>query len=520
MSKEQPPVLGIRYKWVASVVLMFGIFMTLLDTTIVDITLPKMLASLNTDTYGVQWVVIAYMIGSAVAMTLVGWMGAATSYRFVYIFGLLIFVVFSAICGQANSLGMMITGRLIQGIGEGLVVPISMTYLFLVFPRHEAGLAMGIYGLGASFAPALGPTIGGFLTEHLNWRWIFYVNLPIGGFGLILAAFLLRRIKPEDEIKWPFDWIGFILLATSLGSLITFLSKGQEKGWFQSDMIVILIASWILSSIGFLIWESCRKNPVVDLRLFNNRLFSISIISLACFSLTLYAVYFLLPLYMERLREYPTLLSGLILFPGSIAMGIALIIGGILSDRMSVRTIAIVCIIAFSISCYAFGSLDLTTPKEKIIVLFVIWGIAAGPLFPALTTGGLSKLQISQVSMGSAIQNVTRLVAGSIGTSLAVTLLERRADYFYVLFSRHTEPGNMPFSVAWKKAVDWFISKGSSVAEANIQAKTLINLYITAKSYFTAYQSAFKILALFALMAIPFLLFFRASKIEKKPAVH
>jgi len=173
MSKEQPPVLGIRYKWVASVVLMFGIFMTLLDTTIVDITLPKMLASLNTDTYGVQWVVIAYMIGSAVAMTLVGWMGAATSYRFVYIFGLLIFVVFSAICGQANSLGMMITGRLIQGIGEGLVVPISMTYLFLVFPRHEAGLAMGIYGLGASFAPALGPTIGGFLTEHLNWRWIF-----------------------------------------------------------------------------------------------------------------------------------------------------------------------------------------------------------------------------------------------------------------------------------------------------------------------------------------------------------
>ncbi len=520
MSREQPPVLGIKYKWVASVVLMFGIFMTLLDTTIVDITLPKMLASLNTDTYGVQWVVIAYMIGSAVAMTLVGWIGAATSYRFVYILGMSIFVVFSAICGQANSLGMMVTGRLLQGIGEGLVVPISMTYLFLVFPKHEAGLAMGIYGLGASFAPALGPTIGGFLTEHMNWRWIFYVNLPIGAIGLTLAVFLLRRIKPDGEVKWPFDWIGFILLAISLGSLITFLSKGQEMGWLQSDMIVILIAVWILSSIAFLTLVSRRKNPVVDLSLFKNRVFGISIISLFCFSLTLYAIFFLLPLYMERLRGYPTLLSGMILFPGSIAMGIALITGGILSDKISIRGISIVCIILFSMACFAFGILDMDTPKATIIILYILWGITAGPLFPSLTTGGLSELSPTQVNMGSAMQNVTRLVAGSIGTSLAVTLLERRADYFYMFFSRHTEPGNMAFSVAWKKAVDWFISKGSSVAEANIQAKVLINLYITARSYFTAYQSAFKILALFALMAIPFLLFFRAGKIEEKPAVH
>ncbi len=460
------------------------------------------------------------MIGSAVAMTAVGWLGAATSYRLVYIAGFAIFVVCSAICGQASSLEMMVIARLLQGIGEGLVVPISMTYLFLVFPKEEAGLAMGIYGLGASFAPALGPTIGGFITEHLNWRWIFYVNLPVGVVGLAMAIALLKRIKPEGERPWPFDWVGFLLLAVSLGSLITFLSKGQEKGWLQSEMILWLMALFIFSFAAFLVWERRSSHPVINLSLFRGSVFSISVASLALFSLTLYGVYFLLPLYMERLRGYPTLTSGLILFPGSVAMGVALVIGGILTDRTNIKVMGLVCIVAFVLFSYLFGSLDLYTPKATLVGIFALWGVAAGPLFPVLTTGGLSRLADVQVNMGSAIQNVSRLVAGSIGTSLATTTLERKMAHFYTLYSSQTAPDRPLFLWALEVAERHFQATGSTPADARLQAKALFEALVQANAYSVAFQAAFKIMALIALAALPLLLFFNVSRVKKGMPVH
>ena len=516
MAKEFDPVFGISYKWIAAIIVMIGTFMTLLDTTIVDITIPKMLAALNTDTYGIQWVIIAYMIGSAVAMTAVGWLGAATSYRFVYMLGMVIFLTMSVICGQATSLTEMLIGRLIQGIGEGLIVPISMTILFLVFPKEEAGLAMGIYGLGASFAPALGPTIGGFLTEHLSWRWIFYVNVPVGLIGFLLALILLEDVKPEDEKAWPFDWVGFILLAIFLGSLITFITKGQDKGWLQSYFIITLIAISVCSLIAFLIWEHYQHYPVLDLSLFKDPIFTIGVVTLGIFSLTLYGIFYLMPLYMERLRLYPTLLSGLIMLPGSIAMGISLIIGGVLSDRIGVRPIAIICMIFYIIFSYLLSIFDLYTPKSIVLIMFVLWCIPAGPLFPTLTTGSLQNVEDKKVNMGSSIQNVTRLVCGSIGTAIATTILERRASYFFDMLSAHTNYGHMPFLLAWQKAVKGFVAKGACLSFAREQANALMDFYIKAHSYFIAYQASFKILALLALMGLPILFFFKVEKGSKK----
>ena len=513
-------VLGLDYKWVAAVTVMIGTFMTLLDTTIVDITLPKMISSLNTDTYGIQWVVISYMIGSAVAMTAVGWLGATLSYRTVYLLGFGLFVLCSALCGQASTLGFMVASRLFQGIGEGLVVPIAMTYLFLVFPKEEAGLAMGIYGLGASFAPALGPTIGGIITEHLNWRWIFYVNLPVGAVGLAMALFLLREARPEGKRSWPFDWVGFTLLATALGSLITFLSKGQEKGWLQSDMILGLVLLFVVSAAAFLLWERRCRHPVLHLGLFQERSFAISVVSLALFSLTLYGVYFLLPLYMERLREWPALTSGLILLPGSVAMGCSLIVGGVLTDRWDPRPLGMACILAFALASFLFSGLDLYTPKARVAALFVLWGVAGGPLFPVLTTGGLSRLQEADVNMGSAIQNVSRLVAGSIGTAVATTVLARKQALFENLLAARTDPSNVQLLFQWEQVRHWaeMLSQGGREAEA--VAAALFRAILQAKAGFMAFQATFQVMALMALAALPLLIFFKVGPNRGTRAVH
>ncbi len=500
------------YKWIAALVVMLGMFITLLDTTIVDVTIPKMIPALNTDIYGIQWVVIAYMVGSAIAMTIVGWFGDVTSYKFVYILGLIIFLTASAFCGQATSLGEMIVERLIQGIGEGFIVPISMTILLLSFPKEEAGLAMGIYGLGASFAPALGPTIGGLLTEYLNWRWIFYVNIPVGIIAFLLATFLLEEHKPKGSESQDFDWLGFLLLATFLGSLITFLTKGQEKGWLFSDFIIWMMLIAIFSGVLFVIWQFVCKHPIWDLKLFKYRLFTIGTAGRFIFGGAMYGSFYLMPLYMESLRGYTTLLAGFAMLPCSLAMGISVVIGGILSDKFGARPVSIVCVILLSISTYLLGSLDLYTSKFMVIVFFMLWGIPIGPLFPTLTSKALNSLPDEKVNKGSSIFNVTRLIAGCIGTAFATTMLQRKAAYYFSLYSYNTSPGSKPFMQAYLKAMEFFHMKGFTSSQAKVLSNYLMFLYIKMHAYFIAYQAVFKILAIVVLCVLPLLLLFYDPK--------
>ena len=500
------------YKWITAIVVMLGMFMTLLDTTIVDITIPKMISTLNTDIYGIQWVVIAYMIGSAVAMTLVGWLGEITSYKFVYILGLGIFLTMSALCGQASSLGEMITGRLLQGIGEGFIVPISMTMLLLAFPKEEAGLAMGIYGLGASVAPAIGPTIGGLLTEYLNWRWIFYVNIPIGLLGFILALILLEDSEQhEAEKPESFDWLGFLLLAVFLGTLITFLTKGQEKGWLNSNFIIYMMIITFTSGSAFIFWELKCRHPIMELRLFSYKLFTIGTAGRFVFGGTMYGIFYLLPLYMERLRGYPSLLSGLIMLPGSLAMGLSIIIGGILSDRIGARPVSIACVLLLCLTSYMLGTFDLYTPKIMVILLFALWALPVGPLFPTLTSGALNSLPPSKMNRGSSIFNVTRLVAGCIGTSFATTMLERKAATYFNLYSMQTTPASEAFRQAQIKSIAAFRAKGLVLSQARIISNYIMNAYIKLHAYCLAYQAVFRMLALTVLLVLPALFFFKDS---------
>jgi MFS transporter, DHA2 family, multidrug resistance protein len=270
-----PRVLGIQYKWVAAAVVMVGVFMTLLDTTIVDITLPKMIAELATDTLGIEWVVITYLVGSAISMATAGYLGDRLGHKRTYIIGMAIFAIASAFCGQAWDMPAMNVSRLIQGFGEGLVVPIGMTVLYEVFPARERGLAMGIYALGASFAPALGPALGGLLTEHFNWRWIFYVNLPVSVAGVTAAAFLLLPHKPTRQVSNRFDLFGFLSMSCWVSAFIIFLTKGQKWGWWGSDLFVALVLLFVVSLLAFLLWEHRRKDPLIEIHLFRNSTFTL-----------------------------------------------------------------------------------------------------------------------------------------------------------------------------------------------------------------------------------------------------
>lgn len=502
----------IEFKWVTSFIVMIGIFMGLLDTTIVNIVLPKMIASLNTDTYGVQWVVISYLIGSAIAMTSVGWLGATIGHRNTYILGAIVFTILSVFCGQAKSIEMMNVCRFLQGIGEGIIVPIGMTMLFEVFPEEERGLAMGIYCLGASFAPALGPTLGGYITEHLNWRWIFYINLPIGLITIALSMFFLKETKPDDEKTWPFDTTGFILMAIAFGSFIAFLSKGQEKGWMQSDLIMWMIVIFAVSFPLFLLVEIKSEHPLIDLSIFKHRNYTFSFLALTFFSITLYAIFFLGPMFLERLKQFPTLTAGLILLPGALTSSVAVIASGILCDKINPKMILLAALFFLIFATFNLGLIDINTTKEIFRWKYIYWGSVMSAVFPPATVIGLAILPQHKVGMGSCLQNVTRLLFGSVGTALATTILERRADKYFESFGNYLNPGNITATTTINKLMGYLHYHGTPELLLKKKALKLLCLHLEQVSYSYAFQAAICWMSVFVAIGFVFAIFIKSTK--------
>ncbi len=406
------------------ILIVAGMFMTLLDTTIVDIALPHMMSAFDAEPDDIQWVIIAYMVASAVAMPVVGWLGGKLGHRNTYLLGIALFTGMSALCGLAANLDVMVLARTLQGVGEGIAVPMTMTLLFELFPPEKRGVAMGMFALGATFGPSLGPTLGGYITEHLSWRWIFYVNLLPG----VLVVYLLTVFMEDDRHlhreEKPLDFLGLLLLATSLVSLIVVLSKGNSWGWDSVKSVSLLYLSAV-SFIVFLIHQLRTEHPLLNLSLFKYPFFRYPVFSLTVFGMGVYASYFLLPLYLEKLRGFPTITAGEILFWPSVGTGLFSMVAGILIDRkvLTKKASIILGTLIFIVGTYLQQKLDLDMSKIEIVAYLMPWGIGMGFFFPALSQVSLGSFKGELLRQASSIQNLMRLVGGSVGTAVSTYIL-------------------------------------------------------------------------------------------------
>jgi len=496
-------------KWVSATIVTIGVFMALLDTTIVSIVLPKMMAALEADYYGIQMVVISYLLGSAISMAAVGWLGDRFGAKAIFLVGLGIFTVMSALCGATSSLTFMNIARFCQGIGEGFIIPTGMVVLYETFPREEHGMAMGFYGLGASFAPALGPTIGGLITGHLSWRWIFYVNLPIGIVGIVAGWLILQRVKALEKPKVKFDGWGFIFMAISLSALILFLSKGQEKGWLQSDYILTLILIFVATFIPFIIVQLRRKEPLLNVRLFSNRTYAIGVTVLALFSLAAYGFWLLLPVYLEKLRQYTTLTSGLIMLPGSLAAGLSIIVAGILSDRWRPKMVLLICLAGGVLMSFGFHT-GVDTPKSQIIWDYAKWVVFITGAFVPVTVIALAALSAKQINMGSTILNVVRLIFGSIGTTFAVSLFSSKTATFYTILSSKVHYGSPATRELIGKEI--FLKGKSFVGPVLQKFQAMLQGHISSYASAYAFEATFKTLGIMICAALICTLFVKHRK--------
>lgn len=423
---------SVKEKALISLIVMIGAFMAILDTTIVDVALPKMIAPLATDLYGIQWVVTSYMIASAVLLPLIEYIENKIGLKNMFIIGVGVFSFSSYMCGISSSLTEIIFFRSLQGAAEALIMVSSQAILFSTFEEKEQGLAMGIFGFGASVAPALGPTLGGYLTQHFGWNWVFYINVPVGILNVLLSIFFLKTKKEASKKELNFNIFSFIAISISTIGLIIGLSKGQEYGWFSSNLIIFIFYVSFVSFFIYLIFEISSKNKLIDLNIFLKPNFFFAFwVYFFILGFSMYALFYALPLFFERLKDLESFKTGIILLPFAIFIAFASFLGGILSDKKSPLIVFFVSFFLYVFSLYFLVSkFDYFTPNKEASLELSSLGFSIGLFFPPITVIALKNLE-NKLLLVITLLDYVRFIGGSFGTAIATNILSAKAKYHY-----------------------------------------------------------------------------------------
>jgi EmrB/QacA subfamily drug resistance transporter len=419
----------ISYKWIVAIVVTFGSFMGILDQTVINNALPDLQRAFSVNLNDLQWVVTAYTLTQGVITPTTAFFANRLRTKRFYIIALVFFTLGSALCGLAWNLPALIVFRIIQAIGGATLFPLAITLLFSEFPVNERGIATGVLSVSALLAPAIGPTLGGYIVTYASWPLIFYINVPVGIIAVILAALLLHNNPSEGRMN--FDLPGFILVATGLAATLYAISNATISGWGSPDVLITLVVGLCLL-ILFVIVElrlaSRGRQPLVELRLFANGPFLSSNIANSMVSFSFFGGLILLPIYMQELRGLSAFQSGLFTLPLAIASVIAALIGGKVIDRFGPLIVLFPGIILMAISTWLLAEVTLTTSYTWLVIVFIIRGIGLGLLLQPLTVSALSKVLPRQYTQASSLNTVTRFVFTSLGIAVLATFVQSRAS--------------------------------------------------------------------------------------------
>ena len=449
LSKKNPWDISSKERAIFSIIVMTGAFMAILDTTVVDVIVPKLTGPLATDMYGVQWIITSYMVAAAIALLITEYLIKNYGAKAVFLSGVALFTAASFACGLSSSLEEIVMFRVIQGIGEALIMVTSHIMIFSYFPPEKQGLAMGIYGLGVSFAPALGPTIGGYLTEYYNWRMVFFINVPIG--ILLVTAGLIYLPKESFFTKLKFNFVSFFFLAISTVALLVMLSKGQEYGWFHSSLIGLLLLITLIAFLLYILSEMHSRHKLIDFSLFKNPAFANGImIYFFILGFSMYQYFYLLPVYYEHIKMLPTLDAGIAVFAFAVFIGFFSPIAGMLADRIGAKkTVLLATLVYLGAAVFLLPHLNYYTPLSQAMLLTVPFGIGMGLFFAPVTVMVLQNAPGHKGELAIVLMDYARFVGGSFGTALATNNME----YFKNLhFLRMNELQNVDY-------LQWFFEK-------------------------------------------------------------
>ena len=491
-------------------VVILGVFMSILDQTIVNIAIPRLQTAFGADIHEVQWVLTAYIVAQGVAVPTAAYFADTLGIKRFYIISLGAFTLGSALCGLAWSLPILIVFRVLQGLGGAALFPLSITFLFREFPPQERGTAMGFFGVPALLAPALGPTLGGYLVTFVDWQAIFFINVPIGIIAIILSILFIREYRPEGQTR--FDPVGFIFVSLGLIALLYGLSSASTDGWGSTTVIGFLSVGFLSLAIfvaAELIIANRGGQPLLDLRLFANGPFRAGIIANLFVIFSLFGGLFLFPLYLQNIRGLSAFQSGLILLPQALAAMVSTIIGGRLVDRIGVRAVMIPGLLILAFATWQLTYINLYSPYGWLQLMFILRGIALGLTIQPLTVATLSEISPRQLAQASSISTVNRAVASSLGIAILATVVQTQSQiHFGHLAEQVTASSPLGQFVLLIQAA--LVARGADLPTAYAAAIQLIARYFLQREAFVmGLQDALWVTIFVNILAIIAVLFVR-----------
>jgi len=496
-------------------------FMEVLDTSIANVSLPHIAGGLSAGVDESTWILTSYLVSNAIILPMSGWFSGLMGRKRFYMLCVAVFTLSSFLCGLAPNLGALIFFRVLQGLGGGGLQPSEQAILADTFPPAKRGMAFAIYGMAVVVAPAIGPTLGGFITDNYSWRWIFYINVPIGIISLLLTSRLISdppHLRNDRKRLIRIDYIGLGLLAIGLGALQVVLDKGQRDDWFESHLIIVLTTIAVAALVAVIFWEWHHEHPIIELRLFRDRSFATANLLMFMLGFVLWGTTLLIPLFVQTLMGYPAEQAGLVLMPGGLLIIALLPLVGRMLARTDPRWLMVFGFCMLAAAMFYMTSFNLQLGFGNVTLARLIQGGGMAFLWVPINTVAYSYLPREKNNAASGLINLARNVGASMGISYVTTMLDRRAQFHQSRLAAHLDPANPRLQQMLHGATGALQAR--SGARALQQAYALLQFNVQRQASMLSYIDNFYVLAVVSLCLIPLVLLVKKPRRAGAIAVH
>jgi len=484
---------------VVTIAVMLAVLLQVLDTTIANVALPHMQASLSATQDTINWVLTSYIVASAIALPIAGWMADRVGRKRLLVISVIGFTIASVLCAGATSLTEMVVFRAAQGVSGAFLVPLAQATLFDINPREKHGQAMALFGGGIMIGPILGPVLGGWLTDSYNWRWVFLVNLPVGA---ICTLLLLRFLPTTETVRRKFDALGFILLAVAVGALQLVLDRGQQQDWFDSWEILIEAGLSVAAFWMFVVHTMTGREPLFERGMFADRNFATGLVFMAVTGVLLLAGLALLPPLLQNLYGYSVLQSGFLTAPRGVGTLISMLLAGRLTGKMDARLLVGLGVVLMGVSLWMMTGFALEQPSGPVIWSGVVQGLGLGLIFVPLQSLAFETLAPRLRTTAASLLNLARNVGGSVGISVVSAQLVRMTQVAHADIASNIG-SDVPVAAA---------SLLQSIGVPGSAALALLNSEVTRQAVFIAYLDDFKLMMIVTFAVLPLLLLMRKGQ--------
>lgn len=509
-------------KWIVALTVMLPTLIEIIDTSVVNVSLDHIRGSLSAGIDESTWSITSYLVSNAIIIPMTGWLSKLFGRKKYLIMSILLFTISSFLCGAAWSLQSLVLFRILQGIGGGALQPLSQSILLETFPPRQHGIAMAVFGIGIMFGPIIGPLLGGWITDNWSWHWIFFINVPIGIISIILTLLVIKDPPYMQKMKMKIDYWGLALLALGLGCLQVVLDKGQQENWFSSNFILWLTIISATSLIAFVVVELNSEHPVVNLRVFKKKTFSLGNIIMFMGFFNLFASIVLLPIYLQTLMGYTSFLAGFVLGPGGLATLIALPIAGVLVNKINPKYLLIFGIAVNAYATHLMSNFNLQADFWAVIWPRIVLGIGMGFFFIPLTTVTMSVIKREDMANATGIYNLIRNLGGSFGVAFVTTMLSRRAQFHQNHLIENLTPYDPTYQFYTEKISKLLQYKGFENITSEYGGLGFIYRELLRHASMLSFNDAFYLVSILMISILPLVFFMKRAKYCKSssPGMH